>query len=63
MLKEVEIFVVLMFLLIAILLIFNARYLVRSKMDTSNENTKVTVIKVFGAVLVALSLIVLYYIK
>lgn len=62
MLKELELFVVLVCLLIAILLIFNARIVVRRKMGRSNENIKVMIVKIFGVVLAIVSLLVLYYI-
>lgn len=63
MLKEVEILVCLVFLLISVLLIFNARFFVRSKMDASNENLKVSIIKWLGAVLCAFFLVLIYYLR
>ena len=63
MLKEVEIFICLVFLLLSVLLIFNARLFVRNKMDKSNENIKVIIIKWFGAIIAVLSLIILYYLN
>lgn len=63
MLKEVEIFASLILLLFSIFMIFNARTIVRSKMDRSNENIKVNIIKGFGALIAVFALIVIYYIK
>ena len=63
MVKEVEIFVCLFFLLISVLLIFNARLFVRNKMDTSNENVKVIIIKWLGTFVAVFSLIILYYLN
>ena len=63
MLKEVEIFASLILLLFSIFIIFNARIIVRSKMDRSNENIKVNIIKGFGVLIAVFALIVIYYIK
>ncbi len=61
MLKEIEVFVALVVLLIAVLFIFNARMVVRLKMNKDNENIKVTIVKIIGVVLAILSLIANYY--
>lgn len=63
MLKEVEILIALVLLLLGILLVFNARVIVRIKMDNGNENIKVNIIKWLGAFLAAIALIFIYYIK
>ncbi len=63
MLKEVEIFASLILLLFSIFIIFNARIIVRSKMDRSNENIKVNIIKVFGVLIAVFALVIIYYIK
>ena len=61
MLKEIEVFVALVVLLIAVLFILNARMVVRLKMNKDNENIKVTIVKIIGVVLAILSLIANYY--
>ena len=61
MLKELELFIVLVCLLIAILLIFNARIVVRRKMGRSNENIKVIIVKIFGVVLAIVSFFCLFW--
>lgn len=63
MLKEVEILIALVLWLLAILLVFNARVIVRIKMDNENENIKVNIIKWVGAFLAAVALVFIYYIK
>lgn len=63
MLKEMEMLIALVLLLLGILLVFNARVIVRLKMDNGNENIKVKVVKWLGAVLIAAALSFLYYIK
>lgn len=63
MFKEIEILVALLFLLLGVLLVFNARVIVRFKMDKRNENIKVNIIKWIGAFVIALALGFLYYIK
>ena len=63
MLKEVEIFASLILLLFSIFIIFNARAIVRSKMDKSNENIKVNIIKGLGVIITIFALVAIYYLK
>lgn len=63
MLKEVEMFLLLVFLLIGIVLVFNARFIVRKKMDVSRENLKVNILKWLGVIVIIASLGLIYCIR
>ena len=61
MLEKVKILVVLFVLLFSVLLVFQARVIVKKKLDKTNENTKVIVIKVVGYILIVLCLVLLKF--
>ncbi len=62
MLKNVEVFVVGLVLFIGVILVFNARGIVKTSLRSSNENISVVIIKVIGYILTVVSLIFGYYI-
>ena len=62
MLKNVEVFVVGLVLFIGVILVFNARWIVKTSLRSSNENISVVIIKVIGYILTVVSLIFGYYI-
>ena len=63
MVEGLNVFIALIFLLIAIAFIFDARVIVKSKFKSSNENTAVNILKFVGYVMGALSLIAIYYLR
>ncbi|MNI64324.1 hypothetical protein D3C73_1197580 [compost metagenome] len=63
MLKSLSIVFTLLFFLISIICIYNARGIVRNKMNNINENKAVKTVKVLGYVFCILSLAVLCYLK
>ena len=63
MLEEIQIIMALVLIIISIVLVFNARDLIKKKTDGKFENTKVLVIKIIGLVICVIGLGILYYIK
>ena len=63
MLEEIQIIMALVLIIISIVLVFNARNLIKKKTDGKFENTKVLVIKIIGLVICVIGLGILYYIK
>lgn len=63
MLKDVELFIALIFLLIGVILIFNARYITKSKLESQNENVAVNILKILGYLLCVFSLVFAFYIN
>ena len=63
MLKDLEILVALIFLFIGIFFIFNARGVVKKKVQKNNkdENKVVNIVKVIAYIISVLALILLYY--
>ena len=63
MLEEIQIIMALVLIIISIVLVFNARDLIKKRTDGKFENTKVLVIKIIGLVICVIGLGILYYIK
>ena len=63
MLEEIQIIMALVLIVISIVLVFNARDLIKKRTDGKFENTKVLVIKIIGLVICVIGLGILYYIK
>ena len=63
MLKDAELFIPLFLLFIAVLVLFNARWIMKNKVKKEVENKVVLGVKI-GAFLVAvISLVIIYYIR
>ncbi len=62
MLKDLEILVVLVILLVAVIGIFQARVFVRKKVEEEKVNKIVTIVKAVLALVIILDLIVLYFV-
>ncbi|MEG0872344.1 MAG: hypothetical protein RSE00_00535 [Clostridia bacterium] len=60
MLKNVEILIALVLLLIAVMCIYNARWIVKNRFKMFNENRAVDVIKITGYVVSVLALLFIY---
>ena len=63
MLKDVELFLCLFILFIAVIVIFNARWIIKNKVKKDVENKVVDNIKVVGFLVCIGCLIAIYYIK
>ena len=61
MIVYVELFFALLFLLIGILIVFNARNIVKNKVVKENENKVVDEMKFIGFAISVISLFVIYY--
>lgn len=63
MVKDVELFIPLFLLLIAIIVIFNARWLIKNKVKKDVENNVVNWIKIVSYFVCIVCLIAIYYIR
>ena len=63
MLKDVELFLCLFILFIAIMVIFNARWIIKNKVKKEVENKVVDYIKVVAYLISAGALVAIYFIK
>jgi putative Mn2+ efflux pump MntP len=63
MLKEVEILVAILILFLGVICIFNARWLVKKKLKSNNENRDVNIVKWISYVAIVISLIAIKYIR
>ena len=63
MIRNVEIIVDLLLLLIAIICIFNARVIAKNKFKEKNENRVVDIIRVISYIVCVGTLFVFYYLK
>lgn len=62
MLEKIELFIALVMLLIAVFCIFNARGIVRNKVENQNINKTVTIVKIIGTFVAIISLLAIYFI-
>ena len=62
MVKDVELFILLVIILICIVLILNARKFVKQKLKPTDENLYTNIVKVILLVVLALTFIAIYYI-
>lgn len=63
MVKDVELFIVLFILFIAILVIFNARWLMKNKIKKEVENKVVKWIKIISYIVCIACLMTIYYLR
>lgn len=63
MLKEVEILVAIFILFLGVICIFNARWLVKRKLKSNNENRDVNIIKWISYFFIVVSLLAIKYIN
>jgi peptidoglycan biosynthesis protein MviN/MurJ (putative lipid II flippase) len=63
MLKDVELFLCLFILFIAIIVIFNARWIIKNKVKKEVENKLVELTKVIAFIIAVCSFIGIYFIK
>lgn len=61
--RELEIFIALMFLFIAVVCVFNSRIIAKKRFFMFNENKVVLGIKIVGACICIFSLILIYLIR
>lgn len=61
--KELEIFIALLFLFLAVICIFNSRFIAKKRFFMFNENKTVNVIKLVGYCVCIFSLILMYLSK
>lgn len=63
MVKDVELFIPLFLLFIAMIVVFNARWFIKNKVKKEVENNVVKWIKIIGYLICVACLIAIYYIK
>lgn len=63
MVRDVEVVIALFFLLMGVIVIFNARWIVKNKFNDRSENIAVTIVKVLGYLLCVAALVFIYYMR
>ena len=63
MLEQIGLVISLIMLFIAVFCIFNARGIVKHRVETNNINKVVTIIKIIATIVAICCLLIIYYIK
>ena len=63
MLKDAEIFIVVFTLFLGVIFVFNARWLVKKRFKSKNENRDVNIVKWVSYIIIICSLIAIKYIS
>lgn len=58
--KELEIFIALIFLFVSVIFVFNSRSIAKKRFFMFNENKVVTVLKIIGTIICIFSLVLIY---
>ena len=63
MLKDIELFILLFVAFVAILVIFNARWIIKNKVKKTIENRIVQINKLIAFIVLVVSFLLIYFIK